>query len=245
MVSLRSLFTGAVALMATAANAAVTPQQITNALGSLTQKAKDLNAPAQSITVLNLPLIIIGQGPFPQTLISGFSDIVSTANVLISQFDGTRPIQRRGRAAAGVTRRGPDADLLDRGYQGLLNILIEKAGLVKKIPVIGQPMAVMLRQVESVIDTITITLINLTESRADELTSEGNSLSGASMSASASTRLSAFNGERRDLQLSPVKRAVWDGTRRATVARIDRALSADDRLPREDSLLPWHSDVPR
>lgn len=54
--------------MATAANAAVTPQQITNALGSLTQKAKDLNAPAQSITVLNVPLIIIGQGPFPVCL---------------------------------------------------------------------------------------------------------------------------------------------------------------------------------
>jgi hypothetical protein len=31
----------------------------------ITQKSQALQAPAQSITVINGPLIIIGQGPFP------------------------------------------------------------------------------------------------------------------------------------------------------------------------------------
>ncbi|KAH6631615.1 UVI-1 [Chaetomium tenue] len=182
MVSLRSLVTGAVALMAAAVNAAATPQQIADSIKSITDKGAELQAPAQSITILNAPLIVIGQGPFP-TLITGFNDIVSTANVLISQLPGTDPVQRRGRIPAGIARRGPDADLVFNAYremvsvyQILLNILIGKAGLLEQIPLVGQPVATALRNVEGVVDTIAITLINLVESRARDLESEANSL---------------------------------------------------------------------
>ncbi|KAK5626918.1 hypothetical protein RRF57_002633 [Xylaria bambusicola] len=58
----------------------------------------------------------------------------------------------------------------------LLNILIGKAGIITSVPVVGRPVATVLRSVEGVVDTIAITLINLVESRSQDLTSEANSL---------------------------------------------------------------------
>lgn len=60
----------------------------------------------------------------------------------------------------------------------LLNILIEKAGLFNQIPLIGQPMAAVLRQYENVMDTLGFSLIDACESRATDLTSQANSLGG-------------------------------------------------------------------
>lgn len=68
MVSLRSLVTGAVALMAATVNAALTPQQIADGINRITEKSRALQEPAQSITIVNAPLIVIGQGPFPVRL---------------------------------------------------------------------------------------------------------------------------------------------------------------------------------
>lgn len=45
--------------------AAVTPQQVVGNIQALTTKSQALQAPAQSITIINGPLIIIGLGPFP------------------------------------------------------------------------------------------------------------------------------------------------------------------------------------
>jgi hypothetical protein len=55
MVSLRSLVIGAVALVAATVNAAATPQQIADGIQSITQKAQDLQAPAQSILLSTPP----------------------------------------------------------------------------------------------------------------------------------------------------------------------------------------------
>ncbi|KAL2194703.1 UVI-1 [Corynascus similis CBS 632.67] len=180
MVSLRSLVAGA-ALMAASVLAAATPQQITDGIRMITQKSQALQPVAQSITVLNAPLIVIGQGPFP-TLITGFTDIISTANALITQLPGTDPIQKRN-VPSRITRRGPDADLVFQSFrefvranQDLLNILIGKADILTKVPVVGQPVATALRGVEGVFDTIAITLINLIEARARDLTAEADSL---------------------------------------------------------------------
>ncbi len=68
MVSLRYLVTGAIALMAVTVNAAATPQQIADGIKSIAQKSQALQAPAQSISIINAPLIVIGQGPFPVCL---------------------------------------------------------------------------------------------------------------------------------------------------------------------------------
>ncbi len=69
MVSLRSLIVGA-ALLVAPVIAAATPQQIADGIKLITEKSKALQAPAQSITIVNAPLIAIGQGPFPVCLCS-------------------------------------------------------------------------------------------------------------------------------------------------------------------------------
>ncbi|KAK5651779.1 hypothetical protein OQA88_11646 [Cercophora sp. LCS_1] len=170
MLSLRSIVTGALAMTAATASAAATPQQIADGLRSLTQKHQALQAPAQSITILNAPLIVIGQGPFP-IIIAGYQDIVATGSALISQFPGTPAIT------------GADADLVFNAFrehvrvsQATLNVLIGKAGLLTNVPVIGPPVATALRGYEGIIDTIAITLIDLAEPRAADLAAEANSL---------------------------------------------------------------------
>jgi hypothetical protein len=81
------------AVMAATACAALTPSQLADGIRSITQKSQALQAPAQSITIVNAPLIVIGQGPFPK-LIAGFTDIVTTATVVISQAPGTPKITK-------------------------------------------------------------------------------------------------------------------------------------------------------
>jgi hypothetical protein len=80
--------------LASTAFAAATPQQIVDGIKLITQKSQALQAPAQSITLVNAGLFAIGAGPFP-TIIAGFSDIVSTANTLVAQLPNTAPIQKR------------------------------------------------------------------------------------------------------------------------------------------------------
>jgi hypothetical protein len=89
MVSFRTIFASALALSVTAAQ--ITPAQVVSNIRMITQKSIALQAPAQSITIVNGPLIIIGQGPFPK-LITGFVDIVSTATTAISQMQGEAPV---------------------------------------------------------------------------------------------------------------------------------------------------------
>ncbi|KAI0436190.1 hypothetical protein F4803DRAFT_543141, partial [Xylaria telfairii] len=173
--------------MASTAMAALTPQQIADGLTLITQKSQALQAPAQSITVLNGPLIAIGQGPFPG-IIAGFTDIVSTANTLIAQLAGSAPITKREEKEKEhpkdmMIARGPDAQQVRAAFlqfvavhQALLNILIGKAGLFSVVPIIGQPVATVLRSVEGVVDTIAIDLINLIRDPSADITPDANSL---------------------------------------------------------------------
>ncbi|KAI0805483.1 UVI-1 [Xylaria sp. FL0064] len=157
--------------MAATAMAALTPTQIVTSIKQVTTISQQLQTPAQSITIVNAPLIVIGQGPFPQ-LISGFTQIVTTATSAIGQLDGTQPIT----ADADATAVFDAFREFVRVHQALLNILIGKAGIIEQVPVVGQPVAAVLRQVEGVVDTIAITLINLVESRSKDLESEANNL---------------------------------------------------------------------
>ncbi|KAI1358120.1 UVI-1 [Xylaria arbuscula] len=159
------------ALMASSAMAALSPQQIADGLKTITDQSAAIKAPAQSITIVNAPLIVIGQGPFPQ-IIAGFTQIVTTATVTISQLDGTQPIT----ADADATLVFDAFRAFVRVHQELLNILIGKAGIITSVPFVGQPVAAVLRQIEGVVDTIAITLIDLAESRSKDLTSEANNL---------------------------------------------------------------------
>ncbi|KAK4224347.1 hypothetical protein QBC38DRAFT_371207 [Podospora fimiseda] len=158
MVSLRTLITSTVAFLVAPSLAALTAIQITTNIKTITAKSQALQPTAQSITVLNAPLIVIGSGPFP-VLITGFNDIVSTANNAIAAMAGTPAITSEADAAmiADAFRE------FVRVHQALLNILIGKAGVVAKIPVVGAPVATALRAVEGVVDTIAFGLIDLVE----------------------------------------------------------------------------------
>ncbi|KAL7780447.1 hypothetical protein CFE70_010470, partial [Pyrenophora teres f. teres 0-1] len=101
-----------------------------------------LQVPAQKISIVNGPLILIGQGPFPE-LIVGFADIVSKATLAIAGMQGM-PTVPAGQATDDVFNAFREAILL--------NILIGKAGLFQSVPFIGTPIAAVLRQVEKVVD---------------------------------------------------------------------------------------------
>jgi hypothetical protein len=90
MVSFRNLFTAIVALSAPIA-AQTTPAQVVDNIRSLTSKSQALQGPAQSISIINGPLIVIGLGPFPQ-IITGFNDIVITATTALAQMQGMPPV---------------------------------------------------------------------------------------------------------------------------------------------------------
>ncbi|KAF9698383.1 hypothetical protein EKO04_003925 [Ascochyta lentis] len=170
MVAIRNLFTAALAL-ATPIAAALTPAQMVENIKMVTQKSQALQAPAQSITIINGPLLIIGQGPFPQ-IIAGFTDIISTAATAVGQMQGSNPV-KAGAESDDIFNAFRD---FVRVHQVLLNILIGKAGLFTTVPVIGQPVAAVLRQLENVVDTLAFGTIDLVESRAADLQREANSL---------------------------------------------------------------------
>jgi len=64
MVSLRALAVSAITF-AVPLVSALTAQEIVSNVNALTTKSQALQAPAQSINIINGPLILIGQGPFP------------------------------------------------------------------------------------------------------------------------------------------------------------------------------------
>jgi hypothetical protein len=86
MVSFHKILIASLALVAPIATQA-TPAQVVDNINSLTRKSQALQAPAQSISIINGPLILIGQGPFPQIIV-GFTDIVSTATSAIASMQG-------------------------------------------------------------------------------------------------------------------------------------------------------------
>ncbi|KAI1755839.1 UVI-1 [Xylaria castorea] len=159
------------AVMAASAMGALTPAQIADGLKTITTLSQNLQEPAQSITLVNAPLIVIGQGPFPK-IITGFTQIVTAATNTISQFQDTPPITN----AADATLVFDAFRSFVRVHQELLNILIGKAGILEQVPFIGPPVASVLRGVESVVDTIAITLIDLVESHSKDIQSDANSL---------------------------------------------------------------------
>jgi len=116
MVSFRTLATAALAVVP--AFAAVTPAQAVSNIRTLTTKSQALQAPAQSINIVNGPLIVVGLGPFPvrleksrhhfpylmltnkQPIIAGFADIVTTVTAVIAQMQGTPRVTNAADATA-------------------------------------------------------------------------------------------------------------------------------------------------
>jgi hypothetical protein len=159
--------------MAVPALAAITPAEVVDNIKKLTVKSQALQQPAQTISLINAPLMIIGQGPFPKIII-GFTDIVTTATAAIAQMQGNPKVT----AAADATAIADAFREFVRVHQALLNILIGKAGLLQSVPFIGPPVAAVLRQVETVVDTIAFGLIDTVEAKATELRGDAGALKG-------------------------------------------------------------------
>ncbi|KAF3901322.1 hypothetical protein ABW20_dc0101760 [Dactylellina cionopaga] len=167
----RTAFTAALALLSAPSFAALTAQQMTDNINSLTMKSQGLQRPARSITLLNGPLIVVGLGPLP-TIITGFTDIVNTAQNAITTMAGSSPIT----VPADATMVANAFREFVRVHQALLNILIVKAGLFTTVPLIGVPVATALRGIEEVVDTIALGIIALVESKANGLSADADSL---------------------------------------------------------------------
>ncbi|KAK3905541.1 hypothetical protein C8A05DRAFT_30604 [Staphylotrichum tortipilum] len=172
MVSLRSFVAGVALVMAPVVTA-ITASEVAKGIDDLTKLSLDLQRPANSITIINAPLLVIGQGPFPQ-IILGFNQIVTTGTSLIQQANDLAPLA------------GPDADLVYNSYQkfanthtALINLLISKATILDKVPIVGSPIAAVLRSDESIIDSLSITLINKVDAHATEISAEASTLNEA------------------------------------------------------------------
>jgi hypothetical protein len=57
---------------------APTAADIINGINALTSLLQKLQAPANSITIINGPLVVVGLGPIPQ-IVAGISQVISTA----------------------------------------------------------------------------------------------------------------------------------------------------------------------
>jgi hypothetical protein len=74
------IFASAVALCASVSTAVLTAPDVIVNINALTTKSQALQSPAQSISIINGPLIVIGQGPFPVSRFlshpCSFSDLI-------------------------------------------------------------------------------------------------------------------------------------------------------------------------
>jgi hypothetical protein len=82
-----------------------TPTEVAAAVKELTRQSQALQAPAESINMINGPLIIVNQGPFPQ-ICKGLKEIVSAATADISRMKGMKPVAA-----------GNDADTIVNAYR--------------------------------------------------------------------------------------------------------------------------------
>jgi hypothetical protein len=123
MVSFRTLATAALALAAPI-SAAITPTQVVDNIKTLTAKSQALQAPAQSISIINGPLVIIGQGPFPKIIV-GFQDIVVTGTTYISQMGDMAnvPAGKQSDDIYDAFREVSTANLLLHGLRVLTTVI--------------------------------------------------------------------------------------------------------------------------
>ncbi|KXH30826.1 UVI-1 protein [Colletotrichum simmondsii] len=171
--SVLKLAVAALAICSDSVLGQTTPAQVVQNIDMVTKKSNDLIAPAQKIDLVSGPLLIVGLGPFPK-IIAGFVDIVSTVTTAMAQMQGMPPVPA-----------GPQSDAIFEAFrefvrihQMLLNVLIGKAGLFSTVPIIGAPIAAVLRQVEKVVDSVAFALIGAVQSRATDLQVQAGMLTG-------------------------------------------------------------------
>ncbi|KAK3389108.1 UVI-1 protein [Sordaria brevicollis] len=141
---------------------ATTVEESVNIVGDLSRKAQALQSPAQQISILNGPLIIVGQGPFP-AIIQGFTEIINAADAFANKYGEGETVFDE----AGCSDITTSYKQFTRVNQQLMNILIGKAGLFSTVPIIGQPVQAVLRQVEVRYDALGIFFVGQCEGKGN------------------------------------------------------------------------------
>ena len=171
----------------TAAAACPSPQAqtVVDYLRVLTRAMQEISGPATQMNLVNMPLLLIGQGPVPQ-VITGLNSTTSLADQAVAQISTLKPLT------------GCDAEAVADAYrafatvsQQTLNVLIGKAGVLGSA---GQfaapPIEAALRQFEPANDAIAFTLINLLPDNAAGAAVKADATSLASTLSTAITTYS-------------------------------------------------------
>ncbi|MCJ1407453.1 hypothetical protein MMC19_001524 [Ptychographa xylographoides] len=142
------------------------------AIDVLTAKSQSCQGPANQINIINIALAVTGQGPVP-AVIARLTDIIITCTATIDSLTGTPPMGVKSDEDAIVKSFTTFVQV----HQQLQSILIGKAGLVPNLlPFVGPPLASVLRQLESVIDTLAYELIDLVPDDGSIATQQKDSL---------------------------------------------------------------------
>jgi hypothetical protein len=158
------------ATLLTSVSAMTAPEVVSN-LNTITSQSQQLQGPANSINLLSGPLFLIGQGPFPQIVI-GFTQIINTVTSDIQAMQGVQPFTVESDEESILMAFTTFVEV----HQELLQIIIGKAGILNDLPLVGPPVAQVLRSLESVVDTIAFGLIDLVPDVAAPFTDQKNSL---------------------------------------------------------------------
>jgi len=169
--SFNTVVTATLALLSSSNVAAqLTKDAVITNINTITTLSQGLQTPAKSINLLSGPLLLIGQGPFPQ-IITGFGTIVTdvTADIQAMQV----PVSFSGQDATDIYNAFSD---FIQVHQALLAILIGKAGILSVVPLIGFPVSAALRSVESVVDTVSLSLAAMITDYATQVASQTGAL---------------------------------------------------------------------
>jgi len=145
-------------------------EQVVQGLQTVTSLMQNLQGVAQSITIVNLPLVLVGQGPIPQ-IISGLTSVVTTLQAQTAAMSSAK--ESYDDQASSISDAVRD---YVRVSQATLNILIGKAGLSSQVPFVAAPLAAILRQLEASDDGIIYALTDKCPSKASDIRSSADSI---------------------------------------------------------------------
>lgn len=128
-------------------------QTVVSSLNELTRAMQQISNPANQISLVNIPLLLIGQGPVPQ-VITGLNSTAILAGQAVAQISALNSLS------------GCDADAVADAYrafvvvsQQTISILIGKSGQFTAAPFAASPLTAALRQVEAASDALAFALI--------------------------------------------------------------------------------------
>ncbi|EON99218.1 putative uvi-1 protein [Phaeoacremonium minimum UCRPA7] len=142
----------ALAVFAGVTTAQVNADAICQTLDTLTANVNGLIGQAQSLSILNAPLALVGQGPLP-VVVNGLAQVVNNITTCLTQL---QPQEIVGDAATSiVTSFGQFA----QAQTTLLNTLASKAALCLNLPFILSPITSLLGGLDGSVNALANNLV--------------------------------------------------------------------------------------